>query len=397
MIKNYEYPITRLTQNQLTKRGRCKGSSRKSTGIGACQPDRTDCRMKRTHGGNIIDNSENPSRDAPINHTIIPIEPSMPIVQTHNAPNVNPLAIAAKELKFACQLAHGSPVAIIHKWSDISELYQSIADCFSIPKSDIMFLTVNDFRLDMRNLFTGTLNFKDMLYAHVRGQAIELTVLKDSANFGVTITDNGLGNAFIKIISAGSVFDRAAPATRVGQIIEKINGESVLGRRHYQVARILKNIKKGETCTIRLISPLEPSTGVKMPKQKLASSADCLKGTIRFKSDGGFAVEDIQSQIIQAEMCAKLNEVFDNYLGVQDDQLAMRIWETASNCETLFQLSNAIKKSELAMFDFPDGLVFDMWGIIGDLKREQKAATKQKMPMRNAPTRQTAMSLFNEN
>uniref|UniRef100_A0A1I7T2I8 PDZ domain-containing protein n=1 Tax=Caenorhabditis tropicalis TaxID=1561998 RepID=A0A1I7T2I8_9PELO len=319
-------------------------------------------------------------------------ETSVPLPTTSEMPLVNPLMVAAKELKFACQLAHGSPIAIIDRWSDVSELYQSIADCFSISKNDIIFLTVNDFKPEMKNMFTGTLNFKDMLYAHVRGQATELRVVKDANNFGVTITDNGLGNAFIKIISPDSVFDRMRPATQVGQLIEAINGESVLGKRHYQVARILKNIRRGEECCIRLIAPKSSEPGTMKTQKK--TGMDLGRGTIRFKSEGGFAVEDMQDQMIQAEMCGKLNELFDQYLGVQDDQLAMRIWQAAANCETLWQLSEAIKQSELSMFDFPDGLVFDMWGIIGDLKREQrnKTAPAVKTPSLSRPT---AMALFN--
>ncbi|CAP35521.1 Protein CBG17992 [Caenorhabditis briggsae] len=329
----------------------------------------------------------------------LPIQPAVlaPIVEDFSQssammPVVNPLMVAAKELKFACQLAHGSPVAIIERWSDVSELYQSIADCFGISKDDIIFLTVNDFKPDMKNMFTGTLNFKDMLYAHVRGQATELRVLKDSNNFGVTITDNGLGNAFIKMISPGSVFDRMRPATQVGQLIEAVDGERVLGKRHYQVARILKNVRRGDECIIRLIAPKSADPGTMKSSKK--STGELAKGTIRFKSEGGFAVEDIQDQMIQAEMCGKLNELFDQYLGVQDDQLAMRIWDAASNCETLWQLSESIKQSELSMFDFPDGLVFDMWGIIGDLKREQRNKAPAPVMKTSHTPRTSAMALF---
>lgn len=60
---------------------------------------------------------------------------------------VNPLMVAARQLKFACQMAHGSPVGIIDKWNNMEELYQSIADCFTISKDDIIFLTVNDFKV----------------------------------------------------------------------------------------------------------------------------------------------------------------------------------------------------------------------------------------------------------
>ncbi|CAI5441420.1 unnamed protein product [Caenorhabditis angaria] len=357
--------------------------------------------QKRSRSRSMFRNRDAPLPIATIDSRLLEIKqqhqmavalPSFDSPVIANAPvSVNPLAVAARELKFACQLAHGSPVAIIEKWSDMSELYQSIADCFDINKKDIIYLTVNDFKLDMRNLFTGTLNFKDMLYAHIRGQAVELELVKDSDNFGVTITDNGLGNAFIKIINPGSIFHRASPATMVGQLIEKINGETVLGYRHYQVAKILRSIKKGDKCTLRLISP---KTANQPMKEVRKPANDLVKGTIRFKSDGGFAVENIQDQMIQAEMCGKLNELFDAYLGVQDDQLAMRIWETAVHCNTLWELSDAIKKSELAMFDFPDGLVFDMWGIIGDLKREQNASRSSAIPIVKNTSRQSAMSIF---
>ena len=42
---------------------------------------------------------------------------------------------------------------------------------------------------------------------------------------------------------------------KVGDHIEKIDGESLVGCRHYEVAKMLKEIPKGSTFTIRLIAP----------------------------------------------------------------------------------------------------------------------------------------------
>ncbi|CAD6199062.1 unnamed protein product [Caenorhabditis auriculariae] len=288
----------------------------------------------------------------------------------------NPLAQAAVDLKFACQMAHGSPVAVIQRWSTIEELYSSMAEAFDVPKSELMFLTVNTFKVDMTKLFTGTLNFTDMLYAHVRGQPVEVELIKDETSFGVTITDNGMGNAFVKAIRDGSVFARAFPATRVGQLIEKIDGVNVLGKRHYEVARIFRSIPIGTKVNMRLISPqqspLEQFISRRAPGAPKKNMMESLKkgGTIRFKSNGSFVVED---KAPETAIIEKLNDVFDSYLGVQDDQLAARVWETAAKCSTLWELNEAIQNSDLNVFEFPDGLVFDMWGIISDLKRVKKA------------------------
>ena len=63
---------------------------------------------------------------------------------------------------------------------------------------------------------------------------------------GVTLTDNGNGKVFIKRIHPDSVAARSQPAVCVGDHIEKINGESVVGSRHYNVAAMLRAIPVGE-------------------------------------------------------------------------------------------------------------------------------------------------------
>ena len=72
----------------------------------------------------------------------------------------------------------------------------------------------------------------------------------------MTITDNGSGYAFIKRIKEGSIID-SVQYIQVGDHIEKIDAVSVIGRRHFEVARMLKEIPKGSTFTLRLVEPLK--------------------------------------------------------------------------------------------------------------------------------------------
>lgn len=43
----------------------------------------------------------------------------------------------------------------------------------------------------------------------------------------------------------------------VGDHIEKINDISMVGCRHYEVAKALKDIPRGETFTLRLVEPVK--------------------------------------------------------------------------------------------------------------------------------------------
>merc|ERR1712012_95748 len=51
------------------------------------------------------------------------------------------------------------------------------------------------------------------------------------------------------------------PYIEVGDHIEKIDGESLVGCRHYQVAKMLKEIPRGSTFVIRLVEPLKAGFG----------------------------------------------------------------------------------------------------------------------------------------
>ncbi|KHJ75505.1 hypothetical protein OESDEN_24879, partial [Oesophagostomum dentatum] len=99
-------------------------------------------------------------------------------VANANTTECSPFVVAARNMKFCCQLAHGSPTAIISNFATIDELFKSIAESYNISPDDIIFCTINTFKKDMDKLFSGSLEYTDMLFAHVKGQAVEVELTK---------------------------------------------------------------------------------------------------------------------------------------------------------------------------------------------------------------------------
>ncbi len=64
-----------------------------------------------------------------------------------------------------------------------------------------------------------------------------------------------IGYAFIKRVKEGSVIDRLKALVKVGDHIEKINDKSLVGTRHFEVAKMLKDLPVGSTFTMRLVEP----------------------------------------------------------------------------------------------------------------------------------------------
>ena len=107
----------------------------------------------------------------------------------------------------------------------------------------------------MSKLLGGQIGLEDFIFAHVKGQAKEIEIVKSEPALGLTITDNGAGCSFIKRINEGSIVDRLKTLVKVGDHIEKINDKSVVGTRHFEVAKMLKDIPVGTTFKMRLVEP----------------------------------------------------------------------------------------------------------------------------------------------
>uniref|UniRef100_A0A915Q7P7 PDZ domain-containing protein n=1 Tax=Setaria digitata TaxID=48799 RepID=A0A915Q7P7_9BILA len=248
------------------------------------------------------------------------------------------------KLTFQVQLAHGSPTGIISGFNSIIQLYQAIANCYDeITMDDILFCTVNTHRISMDDLLCSNLSINDFIFAHIAGQKKEVTLVKTEPALGLTITDNGAGKAFIKRIVPDTVTSKAKPALEVGDFIEKINGESMIGRRHYDVARYLRTLPTGSTFTMRLVEPKRSGfnfiASYSKPKRILSLLGP--NETIRFKADGTVAVQEVPNVLI----INKMNDIFDSYFGFHDNDLAQTVWELVASCKDFSDLKNILKKA----------------------------------------------------
>jgi len=272
-------------------------------------------------------------------------------------------------LVFHSQLAHGSPTGIISGFTNVKELYQKIAECYDMPATDILFCTLNTHKVDMSSLLGGQIGLDDFIFAHKKGRPKEIEITKSEDALGLTITDNGAGYAFIKRIKEGSIIN-SIPYIEVGDHIEKIDGESLVGCRHYEVAKMLKEIPRGSTFVIRLVEPLKagfanigPRSGGGTGKKPGYGTG---KQTLRLKSNGTGQVEEVDSVRTTAE--ENINTLLENFMGINDAELASQIWELAEGKTNTMELAEAVDNSDLEAFGFTDDFIFELWGAITDAK-----------------------------
>ncbi|XP_016776748.3 PDZ domain-containing protein GIPC2 isoform X2 [Pan troglodytes] len=212
----------------------------------------------------------------------------------------------ARRLVFHAQLAHGSATGRVEGFSSIQELYAQIAGAFEISPSE-------------------------------------------------RIKDGGVIDS-VKTIC-------------VGDHIESINGENIVGWRHYDVAKKLKELKKEELFTMKLIEPkkafeIEPrSKAGKSSGEKIG----CGRATLRLRSKGPATVEEMPSET-KAKAIEKIDDVLELYMGIRDIDLATTMFEAGKDKVNPDEFAVALDET-LGDFAFPDEFVFDVWGVIGDAKR----------------------------
>eukprot|EP00096_Caligus_rogercresseyi_P008922 TRINITY_DN2921_c0_g1_i2.p1 TRINITY_DN2921_c0_g1~~TRINITY_DN2921_c0_g1_i2.p1 ORF type:complete len:166 (+),score=31.41 TRINITY_DN2921_c0_g1_i2:195-692(+) len=112
------------------------------------------------------------------------------------------------KLTFHCQQAQGSPTGVISGFTNVKELYQKIAEVYDISPNEILFCTLNNYKIDMAHLLGGQIGLDDFIFAHRKGQPKEVEITKTQDALGLTITDNGSGYAFIKRIKDGSIISQ---------------------------------------------------------------------------------------------------------------------------------------------------------------------------------------------
>ncbi|XP_028834133.1 PDZ domain-containing protein GIPC1-like [Denticeps clupeoides] len=280
-----------------------------------------------------------------------------------------PPADLRPKLVFHTQLAHGSPTGRIEGFTNVKELYGKIAEAFRVASDQILFCTLNTHKIDMERLLGGQIGLEDFIFAHVKGIKKEVEVLKHEDALGLTITDNGAGYAFIKRIKEGSVVD-GVKVICVGDHIECINGKNIVGTRHYEVARMLKELPRYETFTLKLVEPmkafecLEPRSKGGKPggENKIGTG----RSTLRLRSKGPATVEDLPTEF-EEKAVKKVDDLLENYMGIRDTELAATMVEVGRDKKNPDEFAMALDEA-LGDFAFPDEFVFDVWGAIGDAK-----------------------------
>ncbi|KAJ7420463.1 PDZ domain-containing protein GIPC2 [Pitangus sulphuratus] len=286
------------------------------------------------------------------------------------APSPAPAAAPAPtRLQFHAQLAHGSPTGRVEGFGSARELYGRIGQAFGIDPQQIMFCTLNTYKVDMDKLLGAQIGLEDFIFAHVKGQRKEVEVLKSEDLLGLTITDNGTGCAFIKRIKEGSLMDQTKTVC-VGDHIETINGKNVSDCRHYEVARMLKDLQKGQLFKLELIEPmkafekLEPrSKGGALPEAKISRGRE----TLRLRAKGSATLEEMPTEV-EEKAIKKVDELLETYMGIRDIELAATIVEAGRDKGNPDEFTVALDET-LGDFAFPDEFVFDVWGAMGDARQ----------------------------
>ncbi|KAK6484283.1 PDZ domain-containing protein GIPC1-like [Huso huso] len=273
------------------------------------------------------------------------------------------------KLVFHTQLAHGSPTGRIEGFTNVKELYGKIADVFNLSASEILFCTLNTHKIDMDKLLGGQIGLEDFIFAHTKGIKKEVEVFKSEDALGLTITDNGAGYAFIKRIKEESVVDKVKVIS-VGDHIECINGKNIVGTRHYEVAKMLKELQKGKAFTLKLVEPTKAFEMIE-PRSKGGKTGGDAKigtgrGTLRLRSKGPATVEDEPTEF-EEKAVKKVDDLLESYMGIRDTELAATMVEVGKDKKNPDEFAMALDEA-LGDFAFPDEFVFDVWGAIGDAK-----------------------------
>jgi hypothetical protein len=268
------------------------------------------------------------------------------------------------DMVFHVQLAHGSPTRQVRDFTNVKQLYESIAKAFGIATTDILYCTLNTHKVDMTRLLGGQIGLDDFLFAHVKGDSSDAKVNKDGPALGLTISDNGAGYAFIKKVRDDSIMARAK-GIKVGDHLAAINGTDLTGCRHFEVARMLKEIPIGSEFSVRVTSPKLAMDTALAPRGAQGGSGNVAAGggkkTLRMKKDGTAVVEEVNNDVVQ--MVNKVDDMLEQLVGIKDAELSQTIYDLAKSNKEADLFAGALDE-KLSDFEFPDDFVLDVYEMI---------------------------------
>uniref|UniRef100_A0A673N709 PDZ domain-containing protein GIPC3-like n=1 Tax=Sinocyclocheilus rhinocerous TaxID=307959 RepID=A0A673N709_9TELE len=249
------------------------------------------------------------------------------------------------KLVFHAQLAHGSPTGRIHGFTNVRELYARIAEVFNISASEVQRVFGTQ-----QNLFFGS-----------KGKVAGLR-----SGVWVICFLGSISHDYR--IKEDSTIDQIKTVC-VGDHIEAINDQSIVGCRHYEVAKMLKEQLRGAPFTLRLVEPKKAFDMIgqrtRAPKSgegKMVSG----KETLRLRSKGSATLEEIPDEF-EDKAIKKVDDLLESYMGIRDLELATTIVEAGKNKKNPDDFAEALD-SVLGDFGFPDVFLFEVWGAMGDVK-----------------------------
>jgi len=265
------------------------------------------------------------------------------------------------DMVFHVQLAHGSPTRQVRDFTNVKQLYESIAKAFGIATNDILYCTLNTHKVDMTRLLGGQIGLDDFLFAHIKGDGETVKINKDGPALGLTISDNGAGYAFVKKIRDGSIMAKAQ-GIGVGDHVSHINGTSLEGSRHFEVARMLKEIPIGSEFSVQVTHPKLAADAALAPRGNQGGSGNVAAGggkkTMRMKKDGTAVIEEVNDEV--AKMVTKIDDMLEQFVGIRDSELSATIFDLAkANAEA--DLFAGALDEKLSDFEFPDDFVLDVY------------------------------------
>jgi len=270
------------------------------------------------------------------------------------------------DMVFHVQLAHGSPTKQVRDFTNVKQLYESIAKAFGIDTTSILYCTLNTHKIDMTRLLGGQIGLDDFMFAHVGdfGNKKIAKINKDGPALGLTISDNGAGFAFIKKVRDDSIMSRNANI-QTGDHISKINGTDLTGCRHFEVARMLKEIPIGSEFSIEVVSPQKAFDTALAPRGAMGGTGDVAAGggkkTLRMKKDGTAVVVEIDDAVLK--MTNKIDDMLEQFVGIRDAELAQTVFDLAKASAEADVFAGALDE-KLADFEFPDDFVLDVYEMV---------------------------------
>jgi hypothetical protein len=279
-----------------------------------------------------------------------------------------PAEQAGIQMVFHAQLAHGSSTKQIKDFTNVKGVYAAIAKAHGIQVNEILYCTLNTHKADMARLLGGQIGLDDFIFAHCRGDTKAVKVNKSGPALGLTISDNGAGFAFIKKVRGDSVMAGAlssAGVDGVGAHIAGINGQSTVGSRHFEVARILKEIPIGSEFSLDLVLPKKSFEAIN-PRGSVGGSGEVAsnagKKTLRMKKDGSATVETAASGADE-KMITKIDDLMENFIGIRDSELSTSIFYMAKAAKEADEFAGALDE-QLGDFEFPDDFVLDVFELL---------------------------------